>query len=168
MKHLLLSTVLAFLWLPGVADAQWIWLDKDGRKVFSDRAPAASIPEKSILKRPGQSNTLPTANTEAPALAASAAQPKASAIAPSGIDKELSEKKKKADEAEAAKQKAEEAKMAAARADNCARAKAAKAGLDSGVRLAQINAKGERVVMDDATRAAESQRIQGIIDKDCQ
>jgi hypothetical protein len=33
--------------------------------------------------------------------------------------------------------------------------------------VATTNAKGEREIMDDAGRAAESQRLQGIIDRDC-
>jgi hypothetical protein len=35
------------------AFAQWQWIDKDGRKVYSDRSPSSDIPEKNILKRPG-------------------------------------------------------------------------------------------------------------------
>ena len=69
--------------------------------------------------------------------------------------------------AEAAKKKAEEQKVAAARADNCKRARSAKADLDSGVRIARTNAKGEREVLDDAQRAAEQKRIAGIIQSDC-
>ena len=33
--------------------AQWQWLDRSGRKVFSDRPPPADISEKNIIKRPG-------------------------------------------------------------------------------------------------------------------
>ena len=33
--------------------AQWQWIDNTGRKVFSDTAPPASVPDKNILKRPG-------------------------------------------------------------------------------------------------------------------
>jgi hypothetical protein len=32
--------------------AQWQWIDKDGRKVYSDRSPPSDIPEKNILKMP--------------------------------------------------------------------------------------------------------------------
>ena len=35
------------------AAAQWQWIDKDGRKVFSDRPPAADIKDKDIVKQPG-------------------------------------------------------------------------------------------------------------------
>ena len=152
------------------ASAQWQWLDKEGRKVYSDRAPSADVPDKSILKRPGP--RVPSTAAEepaspaatAPVAAASAAQSSASAPKLSGVDKELAEKKKKAEEAEVAKRKAAEEKILKAKIESCARAKQAKAGFDSGVRIARINEKGEREVMDDAARAAEVKRIQSIMD----
>jgi hypothetical protein len=54
-----------------------------------------------------------------------------------------------------------------AKAENCARAKQSKATFDSGVRVSRVNAAGEREIMDDTARAAEAQRIQGIINTDC-
>jgi hypothetical protein len=83
------------------------------------------------------------------------------------LDAKLEEKKKQAEQAEAAKKKAEEERIAKLKAENCERARKAKAALDSGVRLATVNAKGERDFMDDAARAAESKRIQGIVAADC-
>lgn len=63
--------------------------------------------------------------------------------------------------------KAEEDRISKLKADNCERAKLALKSLDSGVRLTQMNNKGEREVMDDAARAAEAKRIQSIVDSDC-
>lgn len=156
------------------ASAQWQWTDKDGHRVFSDRAPPADILEKNILKRPGSRNT-PVAttdaatNTAATAAGAAASAPQGAASGPrlSGVDKELAEKKKKAEEAEVAKRKVEEERVLKAKVENCARAKQAKASFDSGVRIARTNEKGEREVMDDAARASEMKRIQAIIDSDC-
>ena len=157
------------------ASAQWQWTDKDGRKVFSDRAPPPDILEKNILKRPGNRGTLPgpteaasSASTSTPGLAeASAPQSSASAPKLSGVDKELAEKKKKAEEAELAKRKAEEERVLKAKIENCARAKQAKTSFDSGMRVARTNDKGEREIMDDTARAAEVKRIQAIMDADC-
>ena len=152
--------------------AQWQWVDKDGRKVFSDRAPGADIPEKSILKRPAGQRTTPAAQAPAadaaanPTAASAPALP-ASAAKGAGVDKELEAKKKLAADAEAAKRKAEEERIAKAKAENCARAKQSKITFDSGVRISRTNAAGEREVMDDDARAAEGRRIQGIIDTDC-
>jgi len=103
----------------------------------------------------------PNATADAPVQAASTA-PKIS-----GVDKDLADKKKKAEQEEAAKRKAEEDKLAKAKAENCSRAKQAKANYDSGVRIAHVNKQGEREIIDDATRAAESQRIQTVINSDC-
>ena len=50
---------------------------------------------------------------------------------------------------------------------NCTRARQAKATFESGRLITHSNAKGERVFLDDATRAAESKRIDGIIATDC-
>lgn len=170
MNHLFRSICLvALAALSSGTYAQWQWLDKDGRKVFSDRAPPPEVPDKNIFKRPGQTKTsLNPVEAEVSGSGAAASAPSA-ADAPkiSGVDKDLADKKKKAEQADAAKRKAEEGKVAKTKADNCARAKQAKAGLDSGVRLSRTNQQGEREILDDAARAVESQRIQGIIDSDC-
>ncbi len=166
-KYILVALVCA--WSAG-AMAQWQWLDKDGRKVFSDRAPPQDIPEGKILKQPRfvpAARPASTSEDVAPAAAAPAAATPASAPAASGKDKELEKKKAQAEAEEAAKKKAQEEKQAAARADNCKRAQQAKAGLDSGAPMKQTNAQGERVFLDEAGRNAESKRIQGIIDADC-
>ncbi|WP_210546420.1 DUF4124 domain-containing protein [Rhodoferax sp. PAMC 29310] len=146
--------------------AQWQWTDKDGRKIFSDRPPPSDILDKDIVRRPhGRSVQQPAA----PAESVQVLPAKQSANTPqlSGVDKDLLEKKKQAEDAEAAKKKAEEEKALKARGENCARAKQAMATFDSGVRVARQNAKGEREVMDDAARANETKRIQTIIDTDC-
>lgn len=156
-----------------LAFAQWQWMDKDGRKVFSDRSPPAEIAEKDILKRPPGATRAASAATVAaagnvnPALAASAAALKASAPKLSGKDAELETKKKKAEDEQAAKKKADDETSAKAKADNCERAKSGLATLQSGVRIASVNAKGEREVFDDSKRAAESKRAQDIINSDC-
>ena len=151
------------------AAAQYQWIDKNGSRVYSDVAPPADIPAKNILKQPrGSSLSAPV--TEAPAQAApaaAAASAPASGPATAGVDKALEEKKKQAEAAEAAKKKAEEQKLAQARAENCKRAREGKATLDSGVRMARTNEKGEREVLDDTQRAAEMKRINGIIQSDC-
>lgn len=150
----------------GAALAQWQWVDATGRKVFSDTPPPDSVAEKNILKRPG-------ALTRAPAAAPTAGtttEPKddsASAPKPSGRDELLEARKKQAEEAEQAKKKAEAERLSKVRAENCERAKSAKATLNSGVRLATTNAKGEREIMDDAARVREAKRLEDIIRADC-
>ncbi|MDR0275868.1 MAG: DUF4124 domain-containing protein [Burkholderiaceae bacterium] len=141
------------------------WIDKDGHRVFSDRAPPADVPAKNILSQPHGSQITetgaPTEQTGTP----DTAQPAASA--PSGTDQSLEDKKKQAEDAEAAKKKAEEDKIAAQKADNCKRAMNAKAGLETGVVRARTTAKGDREFFTDQERAAEIKRLQGIVASDC-
>ncbi len=169
LKHLF--CMLGFCALPLAAQAQWQWVDGQGKKVFSDQPPPIEVPEKNILRRPGGNAA---ARPAAPAAAAAAAAGESAASAspaaaakPSGVDKELEEKTRKAEEAEKAKRVAEEQRVAKVRADNCARARQGKATFDSGMRVARLNDKGEREVMDDQARAKEQARLQAIIDSDC-
>lgn len=170
-KHLLL--LLAGWTFALSAAAQWQWIGKDGRKVFSDRPPPADIQDKDILKQPGGRSRAkaPVAATEPTegAAAAATAAPAAKANTPkiSGKDAELETKKKKLEEEEAAKKKVDDEKVAKARADNCERTKKAMVTIQSGARISTTNTKGEREIMDDSGRAAESKRLQSIMDSDC-
>jgi hypothetical protein len=150
------------------ASAQWQWIDKDGHKVFSDRAPPPDILDKNIVKRPGGRGPKVTLPADIDETAAAATAPaSASTGKPTGLDKELEAKKKQTQEAELAKRKADEERVAKAKIENCARAKQAKATFDSGTRVGRINAAGQQEVMDDAARAQEMVRIQGIMARDC-
>lgn len=180
-KHKLVLFALACTWALG-ASAQWQWVDKDGRKVFSDRPPPVDTPQSKILKQPQSAQRAAPA---APAAAAAAAggqdgnaaatqpagaapgQPAAQAPRLPGKDEALEKKKAEAEGAEAAKKKAEADRTAKVRADNCARAQQAKSTLNSGQLLSHTNAKGERGFMDDATRLTENQRADSVIASEC-
>lgn len=163
--------------LPASARAQWHWVDAQGRQVFSDRPPPLEIPEKNIRQRPAprSPDSKPAANPQPPdeatgkaegAPAATGSTPAASA-SNKATDPELEARKAQADAAQKAQQQAEAERNAQARADNCARARQAKANLESGLPLMQVNAQGYRVLMDEATRAAELQRAQNSIASNC-
>jgi uncharacterized protein DUF4124 len=164
--NLLRVTVLGLACaLPALSFAQWQWIDNNGRKVYSDQSPPADIPAKSIIKQPGVKAPAPPEP-----VAAAASQPAKPALASpklSGKDKQLEDKKKQAEAAEAEKKKALEEQVAAMRAENCQRAKRSKAMYDSGTRIARMNDKGEREFVDDAARAAETKRLAGVIATDC-
>ena len=136
------------------ASAQYQWIDRDGRRVFSDTPPPPGLPEKNLIARPHAGAAAPTRAAVAPPPAAKASP--ASAAAP----------QRPSDTGDAAKQKIEQ-EQAAIRADNCKRATAAKATLDSGMRLARVNERGEREIIDDSQRDAEQQRLQQIIASEC-
>ena len=80
---------------------------------------------------------------------------------------ELAAKLKLADDAEAARKQAEEDRIARVKSDNCLRAQQAQATYATGVPLSRVNAQGEREMLDDASRLAETQRLNGIITSDC-
>ena len=154
------------------ASAQWQWIDKQGKKVFSDQPPPPDVPEKNIVQRAGATSSkapassgqvAPTDGMSVP-IARGAAS---GALKPAGVDKELEERTRKADAEEKARQAAEAEKFAKAKAENCSRARQGKATFDSGIRIARLNASGEREIMDDRARAAENQRLQTVIDNDC-
>jgi hypothetical protein len=161
MKPVRLALVALACSVPLLAAAQWQWVDKNGRRVFSDQAPPAEVAPDRILKGP-RGRAIPAAQAETAAATPVAALPK-----PTGTDPALEKKRKEAEAAEAAKKKAEQEKVALVQAENCTRAKAGKAGFDSGARIAETNANGEREFLDDARRAAELRRIEQIIARDC-
>lgn len=169
--HLLVTACLSMLSL--AANAQWQWIDGNGKKVFSDQAPPISVPEKNIVRRPGGTTSVPAPAPapSQPATAASTALPRASASTglprPSGVDRELEEKTRRAEDADKARLAADAERVAKTKADNCARARQGRSTFDSGIRIARINASGEREIMDDTARAAENQRLQSIIDSEC-
>src|SRR5689334_12636967 len=114
MKAARLALLALACTLPLAAAAQWQWVDKDGRKVFSDKMPPPDIPQERILKGPrGQMQVLapaaapptatetPTAATPAPAAATNAA----ATTRPAGKDATLEERKRQMAAAEAEKKK---------------------------------------------------------------
>ncbi|MBG6073631.1 MULTISPECIES: DUF4124 domain-containing protein [unclassified Polaromonas] len=166
-RTLILALAGCVLTIPALAE--WQWLDKDGRKVFSDQPPPIDTPQKNIIKKAEFKADTRSQDVAAgmPALAASAPAVKTSMPKLSGKDKELEAMKKKADMLDETKKQAEVEEFAKSRADNCERAKKAQASLNSGIRIATTNTKGEREYMDDAARSAETKRLQSIAESDC-
>lgn len=156
---LLLGTLLP-------AEAQWVWRDKSGRVTASDLPPPRDVGEKDILQRPEQvqRRVIP-----APAAAASAA-PQGGAAVPAAkppVDPQL-EAKKRAEDAQAdAKKRVEEERLSQQRAENCRRARSHLTALEQGQRIARVNEKGEREILDDKGRAEEMKRANEVIASDC-
>ena len=177
MKSIRTLLVAAVCLASLMAQAQWQWIDKDGRKVFSDRAPPSDVPAKNILKQPGSAtrgidamaNAAPATAASAPVATGAGTESTASLEAPklSAVDKELTDKKKLAEAAAAAKTRADEERVAKSKVENCERAKSNKALMESGVRVSQTDAKGERVILDDSGRMAEIKRAQLMMDANC-
>jgi hypothetical protein len=83
------------------------------------------------------------------------------------VDKDLEARRRAEEQARQAKEKAEKDKVAQARAENCARARNYMQTLDSGVRIARTNAQGEREILGDEARAAETARTRELIAANC-
>lgn len=159
--------LLIALCLPLIATAQgqWKWRDAQGRIQFSDRPPPQGTPEKDILARPSNApkpiQVVPygqTASAPAAAAAPAASTPQERAAA--------SDKARKSAESEA-KLKAQEQREAQAKAENCRAARQQLSALESGVRVATVNDKGERTILDDSQRAQEIRKAQAVIAADC-
>lgn len=118
--------------------SRWQWQDSQGRKVFSDMPPPASVPEQRILQRPGPELPAPS-------------QPSASSNPPTSAGN---------DQPQGKAPEPLYQRNAAALRENCRRARSTLATLASSLRLYSLNEKGEQVLMDDAMRAQETQRAQ--------
>lgn len=149
--------VLTASLLPALCAAQWLWTDDAGRRVYSDQPPPPTVPPARILRQPGVSApalwTSSSPASSSPALAPPRAARAASAPTPARPGEEAV--------------RALRDENAALRAAHCARLRDAWATLESGVRLARTLPNGEREVLDDAARAAERQRLQGLLASDC-
>jgi Domain of unknown function (DUF4124) len=156
---------LACLMLASPAEAQWKWRDSRGQVHISDIPPPRDIPDKDVLQRPDLTVRKAAAAPPAAAAPASAAAVAAPAKAP--VDPELDERKRKAEQEQAARQKADEKKQQAARNENCQRAREQLATLDSGIRMVRTKPDGEREYLSDEQRASEAQRARTIIASDC-
>jgi predicted lipid-binding transport protein (Tim44 family) len=164
----LLAASLFFGLMSGL-QAQWSWRDSNGSRIFSDQPPPASVPEKDILKRPGapRASAVPAAAEPEASPGSTPSAPTAPVPKIASKDPELEKRKQEAQSKEAAAKKAEQEKLAAAKKENCERAKRSKATFDSGVRISTTNASGEREILGDAARAAETKRLQDVINSSC-
>lgn len=171
--------VAATVWLVAVAaasftapaEAQWRWRDASGRVTASDRPPPKEIPEKDILSRPASAALRRPPAAAEPASAAASGAVAASGVlaasAPGGLQAEVEARRKRAEQEQAARAKADDVRLAAQRAENCRRARSHVAALESGQRMAKVNERGEREVLDDRARADELRAARAVIASDC-
>ncbi|HET9645742.1 MAG TPA: DUF4124 domain-containing protein, partial [Burkholderiaceae bacterium] len=108
-----------------------------------------------------------TAKRAAAAMAAASPASGASAPEKARTDPDLDARLRRAEAEKQQAQKREEEREHAVKADNCARAQEQLRTLESGIRVARVNEKGEREIIDDRQRAADMQRARDIIASDC-
>lgn len=152
MKRTLLF-VLTMGLAAGVAAQQFKWVDKDGRVQYGDTPPPGVKAQR--LRPP------PPGSSPAPSSAAKKDGDK-KPLSPEAAFQKRQKDAKEADE-KAAKDRAE----ADTRKANCDAAQASLRQIQSGQRIATMNAAGERVFVDDAGRAREEERAQKAVAENC-
>lgn len=152
LRHAISFAALCAAFAAG-AQAQYVWLDENGRKQYSDLPPPPSVPDRHILKRPG-TTTLPASPTQAE-------QDKPPA--PTLAERDAEFRKRRAEKAEQEKKAREEARVAAENRKRCERLREYQGALESGVRMARRKADGEREIIDDAERKRELQETRRML-----
>lgn len=134
------------------AHAQYSWIDDHGTRVFSDRPPPPGTPQSRILKAPR------SAATAEPAAPAATAKP----AAPTLADRDADFRKRAADRDADERKAADDAQRKAGDVAQCAAARRSEAALTSGVRLTDMDDKGQHYVVPDdekAQRLAQVRRV---------
>ena len=171
-------SALALIALPASAEI-YKWKDKDGKTHFSDMPPndaeATPISRRAKSTKPSITDFAPEPEKEDVASESDTAKPaKASEgekdakdTKPKTLaDRDKDFKERRAAEAEARAKAEQDSSKAAYRAQECERAKNQYAALSSGVRIARPSSNG-REYLNDAERAAEIERVKGLVDTFC-
>jgi hypothetical protein len=169
-RHLAVLLLAALAAAP--VAAQYKWRDANGRMVYSDLPPPASVAPRDVLRTParpaqagGPDGPAGPAGDQRPARAsATAPAARAAQATPAGAnplsaadgaaDRELEFRKRRLERAETQKKQAEAAAAAQRAAANCEAAREEIRTLETGMRMARVDERGERQVLDDEQRAA--------------
>jgi hypothetical protein len=153
------------------ACAQFKWRDADGRITYSDQPPPPSVPDAAILKAPQSA-------LQRPGPAVSAAPRSEGAPGPPGTnpervstltaaDREFEFRKRRIERAEAEKKAAESQARAQRAATACEESRVEVRTLESGMRVASVDSRGERVVADDSDRARRLESARRAVQEFC-
>ena len=150
-QALILSFSCIFaLGLPLASQAQmYSWKDASGKVHYGDRPPT---------EKQSQARKVPGAPSETSDIAATRK---------AATERQFDEREKQVKVEESAKKPAEDPAQTKTREDNCRRAKANLASLESGQARFSINDKGERVALDGAVREVELARARKSADDWC-
>src|SRR5690606_22642704 len=149
---------LAAALLCGAAMAQYVWIEENGVRQYSDRPPPASVPPQRILKAPGKA-----AAPAAPASSPAGAVPEAGAgpapaldstraDAPTLAQRNAEFQRRRIEQSEKEQQAAQQQTLAAERQRACEQAGAYQRTLESGMRIARTGPNGERLFLSDSER----------------
>jgi len=142
--------LMAALAVAAAAHAQQFkWVDKNGKVQYGDTPPPGA--KVTPLKAPAAPPAPPTLP------AAAAAKDSATKGPQKALTPEEAFRKRQEDQKKAAEKSAAADKEATEKKQNCERAQAQLRDLESGMRIARSNEKGERVFIDDGQRAREAE-----------
>jgi hypothetical protein len=165
------ALALAALSLAPVVFAQYVWVNENGVKQFSDMPPPTSIPKNRILKAPGTAPRTPSNSASTPTEASEGKDGSSAASAKDKAPMTTAEKnadfqKRKIEQTEKEKKAAEKEKTDADRAKNCERARSYNKILQSGARVTTTDKNGERQYLNDEQLAQEGKDTKRILE-DC-
>ena len=159
MRKILL--LLGFCVAAGGAQAQIKCWNEGGKRVCGDAPPAGA--KVTTLRAPSG----PAAPAPAPG-AKDAKDAKAASKGPlTPAEQEQAYRKRQAEEKKAAEKSAAAEKDAATKRENCERARATLRQYESGQRIATTDSKGERVYLEDAQVAQETEKARQSVQQNC-
>lgn len=166
-----LALATALIAFTSLAQAQWMWVNEKGVKQFSDQPPPPGTPAKNILKAP-RGQALPdmakdTSATPAEGEDAAPGEAKAPPAAPTLAERNAAYNKRQKESAEKAAKAADDARRDSERKKYCADAKSNIGLLESGARIAENDANGERSFLTDEARAQKIREQRESYDKTC-
>jgi hypothetical protein len=158
----------ALLLLAQFAHAQYSWIDDKGTRVFSDRPPPPNTPASRILKSPRPAAQAPVPFEGKPGAAPASPAPvlPAAPKPPSLAEQDAAFRQRQARREDDARKAQEEELKKQADAERCTAARQESLQLSSGMRIAQVNDKGERSFMTDEDRKRRQEAAQRVL-QDC-
>jgi hypothetical protein len=170
-----LACALGSLIMTQIAMAQFIWINEQGVKQYSDKPPPANTPKNKIIKglqAPALASKNSSANAANSNEANAAQDPNKVTETPRQLmqkkmaaqEEEFSAYKKARDDNE--KKELEEKEQKAQKEKNCARALSQKLTLEMAEPISIFNKKGEREFITDEARKKELEETQKIL-SDC-
>jgi hypothetical protein len=151
--HKAIILAVTCLFAAAASAQQYKWVDKDGKVRYGDVPPPGANAQR--LKPP------PAAST-APAAPAAKSDKGEKPLSPEAAFRKRQEEAQKDRDKQAQAQQEAEAKRG-----NCERAQTALRALESGQRIARVDSQGERVYLEDAQIAQETERTRQIVQQDC-
>jgi len=148
---LLLAIVTAAISGAAISGQTYKWTDAQGKVHYSDQPPPDTVKEPITVKTPHQAPTATPAGKDS-----------APAKAKTYPDQEADFKKRQVEAAEREATERKKADEAAQRKQTCMQARLQLKSMQSGVRVTQMNAKGEREYMNDAQVGQEIERVKKI------